>query len=174
MQRKQPPIAEPAVAGYTIPYDRSRWFDRPSPPLTDPPNIDRTCLSANDLRSSSDESTRTTGIQQFLESNQPKPAYLPAHDRNRRHINSSREPHQPPCPYRPSHERQPIIAFTRPDHCRSRHSTVQPTLPGQPPSQVSGSYLPGSGTPWAQEERSSIDSSRDADKAHACSEHLPL
>jgi hypothetical protein len=46
MIRKHPPIAEPAVASYTIPCDHNRWCDGPTSPLTNPTPHERQSIIA--------------------------------------------------------------------------------------------------------------------------------
>jgi len=72
-----------------------------------------------------------------------------------------------PRPYQASYERKSITVFARPDPDRLKQSTMRPTSPGQPPSQVSGNHLPRSGTPWVQ-GRTIIDSQIKRCRKSAC------
>jgi len=151
MQRKHPPIAEPAGAGYTTHativagstdpgYHPQTLQHRQGLPFGSRPTklgrqIDTCYWNTATLR---EKPSRSRSISQ--------PAIATTSTSITLH-----EPREHPRPHQTSHDRQSIVAFTRSDHDRLKRSTVQPASPWQPPSQVSGSHLPARGTPQIQE-----------------------
>lgn len=140
-----------------------------------PSGTDRACLSAADPRNSVDESTYVTGKQQLSERNQAETGLysLPAIATAGTSIPGAN------LVTLPAHTKHPISA-SRSSHSpdpvqhRLRHSTIQPTSPGRPPSQVSGSHLPAWGLHGYRRERSPIHTSTDANSVCACSRQTPL